>query len=227
MQQERNRGSTAAPPGYCPARPRAGHERTGRTEWYLPVARWSGARGRGLAAPEAGAIPIPTALFRLSRSKPAHRRLVPSDSCCSISERRPRTSAIAPSIPDRSSGWFMGLSFLILVSSWRWLFSHKETAVSTQGTQNRVCSFPSMAFPIILPVPGKNEVLPQSRLEAGYGRSWGIWRGELAVEIIRRSIRPPRRIGCRPCSRCAGAWSCLSDSPSASRRPPRSSPAGG
>ena len=48
-------------PGCCPARPRAGHERAGRTEWSVPVARWSGPRGRGPAAPEAGAIPGPIA----------------------------------------------------------------------------------------------------------------------------------------------------------------------
>ncbi len=56
-------GGERSRPGCCPARPRAGHERAGRTECYLPVARWSGARGRGPAAPEAGAIPKPTASF--------------------------------------------------------------------------------------------------------------------------------------------------------------------
>ena len=68
-----NSGSAAAL-GCCPARPRVGHERTGRTEWHVPVARWSGARGRGPAAPQAGALPIPTASFRRSSQRNGAQR---------------------------------------------------------------------------------------------------------------------------------------------------------
>ena len=112
-----NSGSAAAL-GCCPARPRAGHERTGRTEWSVPVARWSGARP---AAPEAGAIPEPTASFRLGFHLP-----------CLMTAKREDEAALRSAGPRQQFKW----ERLILAA-------HRRRRCFTRGVDQNSCGTPS------------------------------------------------------------------------------------